>query len=93
MTAIGYLAGLTLATAGFVLLCLSNLRHQRVMAGRMLGPHLSLRLKWGGFGLIVIAYAICWITFGGARGTMVLAGELTLAASLTIALLAVRSRA
>ncbi|MGH6617494.1 DUF3325 domain-containing protein [Sphingomonas sp.] len=93
MTAIGYLVSLLLATTGFVLLCLSNQRHQRVMAGRMLGPRASSRLKWSGFGLIALAYVASWITLGGAHGTVVLVGELTLAASLTIALLAARGRA
>ncbi|WP_052215465.1 DUF3325 domain-containing protein [Sphingomonas sp. ERG5] len=88
MTIAGYLAGLVLAVAGFLLLCLSNPRHQRVMAGRQLAPRTATRLRQGGFCLIGAAFVAGWACLGMARGTVVLAGELTLAATIIVALLA-----
>ena len=80
------------ATTGFGLLCLSRERHQRDLVGRRLAVRSARYARWGGISSLVVAFLLAGYASGWATGALEWLGVSSVAALVTMLLLASRSR-
>ncbi len=82
-----HLLSILLSLAGFCTLALSMTRHQRELVGRTLAKSQAQAARYLGAILLVAAFAVDVIAFGGGYGTVAWCAHLSIGAWLTIALL------
>ncbi|WP_294392907.1 DUF3325 domain-containing protein [uncultured Sphingomonas sp.] len=86
-----HLLVLLVAIAGFAGLLYGTPRHQLCLVGRTLPSRIGTRVRWAGWVLLVVSYAMAVLLLGGGYGTVEWAALLTVAALLSIVYLTLRT--
>lgn len=87
-----HLATFVFCLAGFAALALATERQQEIVYGRVLDARSTRRLRWLGWGALVVGLIVPVWGWGWAYGLVVYSGYTSLCAGLTFVALVVRGQ-